>query len=284
MWRRREWCGAALAAWAVSACAPITVARQSDANPYFKVDSIPPNDAIWQSAVLILGEQHDAPAHHALQAEVVAALIQKQRLHALLLEMADAPHHTEGLAPNATAEQVQARLAWTAQAWPWPDYAEAIMAAVRAGIPVRGANLKRADMGAAMQDQSLDTTVSPATLAALRDAVKTGHCDLLPESQWAPMARIQIAKDRRMAATIAAHVTDQQTVVMLCGSAHADKRHGIPVHLPSAIAARTLSIHMRSANHASAEQGAFDREWLTPKVLEKDYCAELRERWGKATR
>ena len=282
MWRRRDWCGAVLASGALSACAPLGFQNAEPSPPPFSLTRIRADDALWRAPVVLLGEQHDAPAHHALQAAVVNAFIQQQRLQALVLEMADAPHHTEGLATNASETQVQERLAWSQQAWPWADYSAAIMAAVRVGIPVRGANLKRADMGRAMMDARLDGAVSPAALKVLREAVKTGHCDLLPESQWAPMARIQIAKDKRMAETIRAHVVEHKTVVVLCGSAHAHKQHGIPAHLPRELAKQAISVHLRSANTPAAEPGAFDREWLTAAVPEKDYCADLRQRWGKA--
>ena len=282
MWRRRDWCGAVIASWALSACAPFSGRSAGQAATPYSMTSVRQDDGLWHAPVLLLGEQHDAPAHHEVQAELVNAFIHQGRLRALLLEMVDSPHHTEGLKPSASETQVQDRLAWSMQSWPWADYSEAIMAAVRAGIPVRGANLRRAEMGSAMMDKSLDEAVSAVTLKALQEAVKTGHCNLLPESQLAPMARIQIAKDRRMAETIAAQAREGQTVVVLCGSAHAHKQHGIPAHLPRELAARAISVHLRSANHDPSEPGAFDREWLTVAVQEKDYCAELRQRWGKA--
>ena len=40
--------------------------------------------------------------------------------------------------------------------WPWADYGPVVMAAVRAGVPVAGANLPRAQTRTAMQDSTLD--------------------------------------------------------------------------------------------------------------------------------
>ena len=276
VWDRREWCRTAALSMLLSGCAPWLSRTASLRSAQLRAD-----DPAWSAQILILGEQHDAPEHQRIQAEVVESLVRKQRLAALVLEMADAPLNTQGLARDATPEQVQARLNWTEGAWPWSSYAPSIMQAVRAGVVVHGSNLPRAEMPAAMRNTAIDTAVTEAAWQALIAAVDSGHCHLLPESQWVPMARIQVAKDQRMAATVAKNVAPERTVVMLCGSAHAHRLHGIPAHLPVDLAKRTHSVHLRSASHEPAEAGAFDADWLTEAVPDKDYCAELRQRWGK---
>ena len=52
-------------------------------------------------ALLLLGEQHDAAAHQQWQAQTVQWLAQRQQLAALVLEMAEAGHSTQGLAATA---------------------------------------------------------------------------------------------------------------------------------------------------------------------------------------
>lgn len=81
-----------------------------------------------------------------------------------------------------------------------------VMAAVQAGVPVLGGNLPRAQMKQSMGDVRYDSHL-PATGWQLQlDAIKEGHCGLLPESQFAPMARIQLARDESMAkVSTAAH-------------------------------------------------------------------------------
>ena len=46
------------------------------------------------SDVVLLGEQHDAPEHHAIEREVVQALADAHQLAALALEMAEAGRST----------------------------------------------------------------------------------------------------------------------------------------------------------------------------------------------
>ena len=115
------------------------------------------------------------------------------------------------------------------------------MAAVRAGVPVAGANLPRGKMRVAMADATLDGLLSAPALARQREAIRDGHCGLLPESQLGPMARIQVARDRAMAQTVAAlaqQATPGQRVVLLAGAAHVDVELGVPRHLPPALAFR----------------------------------------------
>jgi uncharacterized iron-regulated protein len=192
-------------------------------------------DAIGAAAgadVLLVGEQHDAPAHQRNHQRVVQTLAAQGRLAALALEMAEQGTSTAGLPAGAGEPAVQAALRWNEQAWPWAAYRPAVMAAVAAGVPVLGANLPRANMRAAMADAALDSLLAPAALQAQREAIRSGHCDLLPASQIAPMTRIQIARDRAMAATLAAAASGGNTVVLLAGAGHVLPELGVPVHLP----------------------------------------------------
>ena len=98
------------------------------------------------------------------------------------------------------------------KAWPWQDYGPAVMTAVRAGVPVLGANLPRDQMPASMNDSKLDVQLPGPALKAQQQAIRIGHCNLLPESQITPMTRVQIARDITMADTIHQLVFPGKTV------------------------------------------------------------------------
>jgi len=205
---------------------------------------------------VLLGEQHDAAAHPELHQRWVASLAQRGQLAAVALEMADHGASTAGLPRDANEAQVQHALHWDPQAWPWPRYAPAVMAAVHAGVPVLGANLPRDQQRQAMQDRSLDQLLPGPALKAQQQAVRLGHCEMLPESQIGPMTRIQIARDRSMAETIAGAVQPGKTVVLLAGSGHVEPDVGVPRHLPAALRIESLVLPKEDTG--------------------KDYCAELR--------
>lgn len=198
----------------------------------------------WQppaADVLLLGEVHDDPDHHHRHRQVVETLAAQGRLAALALEMADTGVSTQGLPASASEGEVRSALRWHEQGWPWAAYGPAVMAAVRSGVPVLGANLPRAQMRQAMQDETIDSTLDPQALRAQREAVRAGHCDLLPPAQLPGMVRVQLARDRAMAQAVAGRVEPGKTVVLLAGAAHVDPQLGVPRHLPAALRAESVA-------------------------------------------
>ena len=206
---------------------------------------------------VLLGEQHDAPGQPRVQERWVASLAAHGRLAAFALEMAERGTSTAGLPRDATEGQVRDALHWDGAGWPWTRYRPAVMAAVRAGVPVLGANLPRAQQRMAMQDAALDALLPPQALQAQREAIRSGHCDLLPPQQLAPMTRIQIARDRAMAQTVAGAAVPGRTVLLLAGAGHVEPAVGVPLHLPATLVTRTVV--------------------LPPEATGKDYCAEVRK-------
>lgn len=222
----------------------------------------PETSGIVQSgtAILLLGEQHDEPDHHKLEREMVSALAGRGVLTALALEMADRGASTAGLAPDASEDDVRRALRWDNEGWPWADYAPAVMAAVAYGVPVVGANLPRPQLRPAMADSTLDALLRGPAIKAQQQAIREGHCGQLPESQIAPMTRVQIARDRSMAATLAALVAPGKTVLLIAGGGHVDPDVGVPQHLPPGLASKSVLLPPP----------------LTPR---RDYCEDMRRRF-----
>lgn len=207
---------------------------------------------------LLLGEQHDAAAHPGLQAGTLRELAARDRLGALALEMAERGTSTAGLERDAGEQQVRAALRWNTQAWPWERYGPVVMEAVRAGVPVLGANLPRDQLREAMEDAALDRVLPQAALRAQQEAIRSGHCDLLPQHQLRPMARIQIARDRAMAQAVMSALAPGKTVVLVAGAGHVQPQLGVPMHLPATLTVQPVL--------------------LPPEDTGRDYCAELRQR------
>jgi uncharacterized iron-regulated protein len=205
--------------------------------------------------LLLLGEQHDAARHQDLHRQAVEQLARSGKLAALVLEMAERGHSTAGLPANASEAQVREALGWTQGAWPWESYRPAVMAAVRAGVPVLGGNLPRADLRQAMADTRFDAMLPGPALKAQQQAVRQGHCDLLPERQVSPMTRVQIARDEAMAQTLEAAAARGKTVLLLAGGGHVDRELGVPLHLRAGLRVQTM-------------------QWPA-EPPKKDYCAEL---------
>ncbi len=93
-------------------------------------------------------------------------------------------------------------------------------------------------------------------LKAQQQAIRIGHCQLLPESQIQPMTRIQIARDQAMAQTIVLARVPGKTVVLLAGAGHVDPSVGVPQYLPKDFEVQAVKLPASDAP-------------------EKDDCAEL---------
>ncbi|MFZ3117544.1 MAG: ChaN family lipoprotein [Variovorax sp.] len=233
--------------------------------------------ALLPADAVLIGEQHDAPEHHVIEREAVETLVARGRLAALTLEMAEEGNGTGHLPADASEEQVRAALSWNDKAWPWGHYGPAVMAAVRAGVPVLGANLPRERMKDAMADVSLDAQLGDSARQAQQQAVREGHCHLLPESQIGPMTRIQIARDRAMAQAVVKARRPGKTVLLIAGAGHVLRSLGVPQHLPSDF--KVAAVQLLAAPAAAAPDGPtsdYDSTWATPPLPRQDYCASLR--------
>lgn len=264
MWR--HWLVASLAAL-LTACGTLPAANAD-------------LQGLLPTPLLLVGELHDAPEHQALQRDAVRQLAARGELAALVMEMVEQGRQTTGLAADASEARVREALDWSAArnagGWPWDVYGPVVMAAVRAGVPVAGGNLPRAQMRTVMGEAALDDTLPAAALQQQRDAIREGHCQLLPESQVAPMTRIQLARDRAMAQTALAAMQPGRTVLLVAGNGHVRKDLGVPRHLPAGQAHRVV-VALSDDAAAALDAAQADRIWLTAARKPQDHCADMRQ-------
>lgn len=260
-----------------TACSPLLAHPSMDMEQWERhIRATPP------PAILLLGEQHDAPEHQHWQHATVRILSQRQQLAAVVVEMADQGQSTQGLPTTATESQVQRSLQWNDKGWPWKAYGPTIMTAVRAGVPVLGGNLPRTQMKNVMQQTHWENHLPAPAWQQQREAIRAGHCDLLPKHQITPMARIQLAKDARMAQTATSVVQPGKTVVLIAGRAHVLRSIGIPLWLPANV---PHTIAVAQAGHKTSI-ALHDRDVVvhTPAIPNTDHCAQLQKHWGHASK
>jgi uncharacterized iron-regulated protein len=151
------------------------------------------------------------------------------------------------------------------------------MAAVRAGVPVLGGNLPRSAMREAMADAQWDQALPQSVNALLVQAIRDGHCGKLPQERESGMLRIQVARDRSMARTIAEALrsaTPGDQVLLLTGAEHAALDRGVPLHLRQlGMPARALRVML------FGEAGALSADVYLPAALvtRPDPCESLED-------
>jgi uncharacterized iron-regulated protein len=231
-------------------------------------------------ALLLFGEQHDQVDHQRQIAAEVARLAAPHRLRAVVMEMADAGRDTTALARDADEAQVREALGWVEAGWPWARYAPVVMAAVRAGVPVYGGNLPRAQIKASMADAELDSRVEPGVRQQLGVEVNEGHCGLLPLKQLPAMVRVQIARDLSMATTLArvsrpAPASGGADRVLLhAGERHVARDAGVLLHF-AAVGLDAGQAHVVVFGDSEALADEHRAAVLTPR---EDECKRLREK------
>ena len=235
---------------------------------------------VLPTPVLLIGEQHDAPEHQALQRGVVQSLARRDQLGAVVMEMVERGRSTQGLPSDADEARVRDALGWTDQTgWPWSVYGPVVMAAVRSGAPVIGGNLPRAQMRDAMANAGLDKLVGAAALQRQRDGIRESHCGLLPDGQIAPMTRIQLARDQSLAQTAAQAVIPGKTVLLVAGNGHVRRDLGVPLHLPPGVGYKVVVAQAGTVTDADTPPA--DTVWQTPALPPRDHCAELKQQMQK---
>lgn len=250
--------------WALSAVIlPLAIALGACAT------STPADAPVW-----IYGEQHDQPSQQREVAAVVRDLAARQHLAAVVIEMADRGRDTAGLPPSADEAAARDALAWDSGGWPWPPYAPVVMAAVAAGVPVFGGNLPRSATRDAMANTRLDATVPNDVRQRIAEAVREGHCNLLPDARLPGMLRVQIARDREMAGVVRsalASAAPGRKVLLLTGAQHASRDRGVPLHL----AAAGVSVKVTMFGDRAAGLQA-DEHQATETSPQPDHCEALR--------
>jgi uncharacterized iron-regulated protein len=246
---------------------------------------------------VLLGERHDNPDHHRLQARILDGLLNAGRRPAVVLEMLELEQQAtvdQYLArPDATAAGFGAALAWQQTSWPpFVEYQPIFEVALPAKLKIAAGNIAHATARRLVKEgpsalpaerlQALRLAEPfPEPLAAsLADELRASHCGHLPEHLLGPMALAQHARDAQMASVmLTAGASDG--AVLIAGAGHARQDRGAPYYLKLAAPdATTVSVAMQEVAHGvedaqayGSESQAFDYVWFTPRGSDEDPCA-----------
>jgi len=252
------------------------------------------------SEVVYLGEMHDNPRHHAIQARILEAMLAGGARPALAFEMLaegqqDALDDT--LATAESPKEVDRRLGWAARGWPdvemyWPLFD----LARRHRLPAFAADLEPtlvrrisreglAVLGDAGTDLASRLPPDPARDLAITRRLQAAHCNLLPESRLPRMVESWYARNVTIARRLAAARRRAEQVVVIIGRGHQNEG-GVPAQLEALrpgtrqLVVEMLEVAAGETADAVARLSTADVVWLAPTVERPDQCAGLRQRLG----
>lgn len=234
--------------------------------------------------VVFLGEVHDNPAHHARQADLVAAL----RPAALVFEMlTDA--QADLITPDMMTDPdvLAAAVDWANSGWPdfamyAPIFSAAPDAVVYGAQVPRDQTRKAAFEGVEtvfpeVEKYGLDTALPAAEQQAREDLQLAAHCNTMPADMLPVMVDIQRLRDAALAHGVdRALALGQTPVVVITGNGHARTDWGAPRILRDIHPQLTISA-LGQGETGFGIEGQFDLVEMSPAAERDDPCAAFLE-------
>lgn len=250
--------------------------------------------AVRAADYIFLGEKHDNPHHHALQAALIAAAAGGKPI-TVAFEMVPASSQVTLDTFLATRPQDAAELErildWRHSGWPaWAMYAQVFTAAVRTQGPLVAADVPKAWLKLVRKgglaalpvtwrtEAGLDVALTPAQRAEMWQEIDRAHCGYAPTSAVDKLIDIQRLRDAHLAHFMA----NAPRAVLIAGGGHARADVGAPMYLsrnkPGARVVTIAFVPVRPETSTAGLRGApFDYVWFTPDTDEGDPCEKYKD-------
>ena len=256
---------------------------------------------------ILLGETHDNPDHHRLQARLIRALNAGGRRPVVAFEMIESTQRYKLAAYLAAnphdAEGIGAAIGWEAAGWPpYAMYRPIFAAALELGLPIVSGNLPAETIRALGRDEPgvrslasrlrLDRPFPPELEAALEAEIAEAHCGYVEGEALAVMARGQRARDAAMARRLFDFAT-KFGIVLIAGAGHCRTDRGAPYYLRrinSTVEVASLAFievaedKPKPADYAAAfgaPRLPFDLVCFTPRIDTRDSCERFKNQLEK---
>jgi uncharacterized iron-regulated protein len=250
---------------------------------------------------VLLGEKHDNPDHHAIQAALVRAMLAAGRRPAVAFEQLTADQ-APALARQLSAAPRDAAGLAEAVNWKrsgWPDFAlyqPIVQAALDAGVPIVAGNLGNATVRSVARGEpdalprelrtryGLDRPLPADAQARLTAEIREAHCGHLPERRVDSMVLAQRARDATLADSLVR--ADADGGVLIAGVGHVRADWGVPVYLAARatnapiVVVAPLEVRAgltKPEEYATQFDGSlpFDFVWFTPRMDYRDPCVNF---------
>lgn len=266
-------------------------------------------NAVPGNRYILLGEIHDNPDHHALQAWVVRSIAKSGHRPAVVFEMIPQDMQDDINAylalADSNSEGFGAAVRWEERGWPsWDIYKPVMETAIEFGLPVRAGDANadsrkavgKGGSGALGGAEEYRLGLSEKESDAERELVSSilfdSHCGLVPKESLTPMADVQAFRDATLADAMLG--SPGEGAVLIAGGGHVRSDLAVPKFLRRRGVAdnEILTIAFLEVQPGTEDaagylpksvEGAktYDYLWFTPVHDETDHCVDLKERFGE---
>jgi uncharacterized iron-regulated protein len=283
---------------------------------FFKPDALGP--ALRRSEIILLGEVHDNPDHHRLQAWMIreaAPARQLRRRPVVVMEMISEDQSSalarffSGRRSGRSAlgpQDLGKLLTWEARGWPsWTIYQPIAETALEAGLLLvhgdagrdRIKAVREKGLAAVAERDRVRTKLSiplPAKLdAALLTEIGQSHCGMVPETAWPSMLAVQRLRDATLADQLL-RADPRRGAILIAGNGHIRRDRGVPWYLSQRAPERsTLVVMLAEVQSGETDPEAYlprdpdgvaavDFVWFTPRKERDDPCEAFKRQRSKA--
>ncbi len=256
---------------------------------------------------VLLGETHDNPQHHQIQACLLDALAEGRKASVVFehirIDKADALQDYLKR-PDATPQGLGAAIQWSQQGWPpWSEYMPIAQVAFQRKLPIFAGDVTRDAIrdvarnglaGLPEKDRSrigVERPLGPPLETALRQELVASHCDLMPAAAFGGMAVAQRYRDAQLADAMISARPDGGAAVLIAGNGHVRADRAVPWHLRRrAPQSRAFVVALAEVDGSAtgpadyvpkdpSGRPAVDIVVFTERAARKDPCAEMRKRF-----
>lgn len=250
-----------------------------------------------RAPVVLIGEAHDNPRHHAIEAELIYALARMGHHDAVALEMLDRDQQAELdrlWREGAGVEAVLTAMGFDDRGWGAVQYLPVVAAMYEAGVIPVAANLSRVEAVRVMREGvealfgaeerarlALDVAWPTGAESRLIGALRASHCNALPEDLLPGMLAAQRARDAVLADRLLTRLADG--VILVAGAQHVRRDYGVPVYLAArepgleVAVVRLVEVDGERPVADYLDDGVFDYLWFTTRTERPDPCEHFRE-------
>ena len=239
---------------------------------------------------ILLGEAHDNPDHHQLQARILNRLATTGEKPAVVMEMLarEAWHGQPAYWTDLESLQKQAVL--QNARWPWELYTPLLQSVVNHGLELVAGNVKREtlreqvpDLGPGWRKELTARYSVPAQgLRQLEQEIAESHCGYVDSDHIGFMVAAQLQRDRVLTSALASSRTP---VVLIAGNGHVRNDYGVPIQLKntyrhdSLLSVALIPVQpdrLMPDDYLEGVQNAFDILYFTPSHSDEDPCERFK--------
>lgn len=240
---------------------------------------------------ILLGEIHNHPDHHVLQAEVINSLVLSGVKPAVVMEMLSLQGWQEQPLQWNKADKLQELASMLNEGWPWELYAPILQSVVRHQLKLFAGNISSDELHRWSNEKSKEDdenllsqySYTKDNFELLKKNIIESHCGHANQDFVNFMSRAQMQRDKTMAELL---VEKESPVVFIAGSGHVRDDYAVPMQLRNRFSQNSyLSVAYIAVQEGEEDPQAYlqnvpalyDILYFTPSHTDQDPCEQFRK-------